>query len=88
MSLALNNLCHFLGLFDRRQIDDIFLIFSKKIGFDIPCKLSPNLHEMPKPILGDNMHVMSKLIFWDYKEKERKKISMSSAENFTQHVYY
>ena len=35
--------------------DDIFLIFTKYIGFYISCKLSPkeigdNLHEMSKPI--------------------------------------
>ena len=41
--------------------DDIlifFSYFSKKIGFDILCKLSPkkgNLHEMSKPIIWINI---------------------------------
>ena len=35
------NLYHSLGIFSRRQIDDIFLIFPQKTGFDITCKLSP-----------------------------------------------
>ena len=30
-----------LGIFNKQQIDDIFLIFSQKIGFDISCKLFP-----------------------------------------------
>ena len=34
------NLYHSLGIFSRQQIDDIFLIFSQKTGFDILCKLS------------------------------------------------
>ena len=35
------NLYHSLAIFSRQQIDDIFLIFPKKTGFDISCKLSP-----------------------------------------------
>ena len=36
------NLYHSLSKFSRRQIDYIFLIyFFQKIGFNIPCKLSP-----------------------------------------------
>ena len=30
-----------VGKFSRWQIDESFLIFSKKIGFDISCKWSP-----------------------------------------------
>ena len=35
------NLNHSLGIFSRRQIDDIFSYFSQKTGSDISCKLSP-----------------------------------------------
>ena len=38
---AILNLYHFLGKFSRPQIDDIILIFPRKQGFDISCKLSP-----------------------------------------------
>ena len=34
-----------MGKFSRRQTDDISVIFSKKIGCDTSCKLSP-LHEV------------------------------------------
>ena len=33
-------LYHSLNKFSIQQTDDIFLIFSQKIGFDISCKLS------------------------------------------------
>ena len=42
----------------------IFSYFSKKIGFDISCKLSPreenNLHELLKPIFWENYINVSK----------------------------
>ena len=56
--------------FSRGHIHDVFLIFLEKV-FDISCKLSPNLQEMPK------------LFFLEKKNKKEKKIKMSSAENFT-----
>ena len=46
VSLKLNllfNLYHFMGKFSIRQIDDIFLIFSQKIGFDNSYKSVKNL---------------------------------------------
>ena len=46
---------HSLGIFSRRQIDDIFLIFSGKqdLTFHANC------------LLGDNLHEMSYLVFWE-----------------------
>ena len=38
---SLFNQYHSLGKFNRRQINDIFLIFPRKIDFDISCKSSP-----------------------------------------------
>ena len=35
------NTNHAKGRFRRQQIDDIFLIFPRKIGSDSSCKLSP-----------------------------------------------
>ena len=31
---------------------NIFSYFSQKIGYDISCKLSPNLHELPSLFSG------------------------------------
>ena len=45
-----------LWALSRGQIDETFLIFPQKTGFDISCKLSPN---------GDNLHEMSKPVFWE-----------------------
>ena len=39
--LSAVNLYHSLGEFNSRQIGDTFLIFPRKTGFDILCKLSP-----------------------------------------------
>ena len=36
-----------------RQQTDTFLIFPKKIGFDISCKLGDILHKMSKPIFWE-----------------------------------
>ena len=36
--------------FSRRHFKIFYFFFPQKIGFDIPCKLSPSLHEMLKPI--------------------------------------
>ena len=50
------NLYYSLGKFSKQN--DIFLIFSQKIGFDISCKLSPfgdSLHDMSKPIFIENI---------------------------------
>ena len=48
-SLPLVNHYHSQGRFSSRHIDDIFLVFHRKIDFDISCKLSP-LHEMSRYI--------------------------------------
>ena len=54
-----------LEILGKNSADDILkyfiLFFSQKIGFDILCKLSP---------LGDNLHGMSKSIFWKKKKKK------------------
>ena len=49
------NLYHILGITtlwanSADVKDNFFLIFLQKVDFDISCKLSPNLHEMSKPI--------------------------------------
>ena len=41
---------HSIGIYIRRQTDNIFLIFSHKIGFDISYKLEDSLQEMSKAI--------------------------------------
>ena len=56
------------------QIVSIFLIFSQKTGFDIPCKLSA---------METICMVFQILFFW---EKIKKKINISSAENATQYI--
>ena len=56
------NLYHSLGIFSRRQIDDIFLIFFQKTGFDISCKLSP------KETICMKCHIL-------FSEKNKKNIS-------------
>ena len=43
-----------------------FLFFSKKIGFGISCKLSPNgdnLHEMSKPIFSERKKILKNVIY-------------------------
>ena len=64
-----------LGKFSRRQWDDIFSLFSQKIGFNISCKLS----------LWDNLHKTANPIFL---EKLEKYFKISSAEFFTQHAVF
>ena len=49
----------------------VFVLFVRKIGFDISCKLSPK---------GDNLHEMLKPIFLENK----KSINLISVERFTQ----
>ena len=51
MMMMMINLYHSLGIFNRPQLDNFFLIFSRKqdltlnanclLGFDTSCKLSP-----------------------------------------------
>ena len=61
-----------MGYISRREIDDILLIFTKIIRLwyfiQIVC-------------LEDDLHEISKPVFW---EKQEKYLKMSSAENFTQ----
>ena len=57
-SYFLINLYHSLGIFSRRQIDDIFLIFPRKqdLTFHANCEIVS---------LGDNLHEMSYPVFWE-----------------------
>ena len=43
-------------------VDDLMMVsyFPQKTGFDISCKLSPNLHEMYKPVFRENKKDNSK----------------------------
>ena len=50
-------------IFSRRHFE-IFFLFSKKTGFKVSCN-------------GDNLHVMSKPVFW---ENKKDIINMSSSE--------
>ena len=45
-------------IFTRQHFEE-FSYFSQKIGFDILCKLSPNLHEISKPIFFGNIRKVS-----------------------------
>ena len=62
-----------MGNFSRRQTDDIFHIFSKKLGFDISCKLSPEETICMK---------CQVLVSGNYKKKYTKTISKSLLLNF------
>ena len=65
-----------LGLFSRRQLDDVILIFSRKINFDISCKSSP-LETKVETICMKCRNLFS--------GQNKKAISiMLSAESFTQ----
>ena len=59
-----------MGKFSRQQIDNIFLIFSQKTGFNIT--LVDDLHGMSNPILWETicLHEMSNL--FSGKKKIRK----------------
>ena len=58
-----------LGKISADDILKYFLIFPRKLGFVISCKMS-----------GDNLHKMTKPIFWERKKKKKKTYSLSSAE--------
>ena len=49
------NLYHSLGKFTRRQIDDIFLIFSIKRDFIFHANCGDNLHEMSNLVLREKI---------------------------------
>ena len=57
---------HSLCKFSRRQIHE-FMISSclpQKIGFNISCKLSQNLHEMSEPIFWENRKIFLSVVCW------------------------
>ena len=60
------------GIFSRRQIDDIFFSRKQDLTFQIVSS-ADSLHEMSKSVLREKIS-----------KQKKKKIKISSAENFTQ----